>query len=239
MHQLIRAEFPDVVSISKPEFIQLIPYDKKREDAQSQKKVAWFDRSLTSQIGLRWVAEALCPNVHRVLPAELKAPNASGDLAAIANGGWIYPSSPIPELKKNLIASKFEKTLHKLKAKRTILVGHNLFIDLIYFFTCFFGPLPDRVEEFQSIVGQLFPLVFDTKYLADKINDNSPHYRSSLEDIDRELSKLLIPVIGAFCSHHEYFELKIYSADCLQKFPLSTTNMTSVRQSMKPGSIAF
>lgn len=201
MHQLIRAEFPDVVSISKPEFIQLIPYDKQREEAQSQKKVAWFERSLTSQIGLRWVAEALCPNVDRVLFAELKAPKASGDLAAVASAGWIYPPYPISELKTGVIALRFEKMLHKLKAKRTILVGHNLFLDLIYFFMCFFGPLPDRVEGFQSVVGQLFPLVFDTKYLADKINDNSPLYRSSLEEIDRELSRLAVPIIGVFFEH--------------------------------------
>ena len=201
VHQLIRAEFPDVVSISKPEFIQLIPYDKKREEAQSQRKVAWFERSLTSQIGLRWVAEALCPNVDRVLFAELKAPKASQDLAAVASAGWIYPPCPISELKAGVIAFHFEKMLHKLETKRTILVGHNLFLDLIYFLTCFFGPLPDRVEGFQSIVGQLFPLVFDTKYLADKINDNSPLYRSSLEEIDQELSRLAVPIIGAFFEH--------------------------------------
>ena len=54
------------------------------------------------------------------------------------------------------------------------------------------------MEGFQSIVAQVFPLVFDTKYLADKINDNSPLYKSSLNEIDQELSKLPIPIIGTF-----------------------------------------
>ena len=96
------------------------------------------------------------------------------------------------------VADQFDELLSTLKTKNTILVGHNLFLDLVYFFTCFFGCLPDRVEGFQAIVAQVFPLVFDTKYLADKINDNSPLYKSSLNEIDQELSKLPIPTIGSF-----------------------------------------
>lgn len=53
VHQLVRAEFPDVVSLSKSDFIQLIPYDKDREDAQIRKKEMWFEQNLTDQIGMR------------------------------------------------------------------------------------------------------------------------------------------------------------------------------------------
>lgn len=53
VHQLVRAEFPDVVSLSKADFIQLIPYDKIREDAQIRRKEMWFEQNLTNQIGLR------------------------------------------------------------------------------------------------------------------------------------------------------------------------------------------
>ena len=80
--------------------------------------------------------------------------------------------------------------------KHTVLVGHNLFLDLVYFYSTFFGPLPDRVGDFQHIIAGLFPLIFDTKYLADTINNNSPLYKSSLEELDHELSKLPVPVIG-------------------------------------------
>ena len=196
MHQVIRAEFPDVVSISRLDFVQLIPYDMQREKAQLQKKMAWFEKSLTSQIGLRWVAEALCPHVDLVLPEELKGPHAYGDFTGVADAGWIYPSYPITEAQRGVIADHFKDLQAKLLAKRTILVGHNLFLDLVYFYTCFFGPLPDRVEDFQSIIARLFPLVIDTKYLADKINDNSPLYKSSLEELDRELSRLPFPMIS-------------------------------------------
>ena len=95
-----------------------------------------------------------------------------------------------------MIARDFDEVISTLKKKGTILVGHNIFLDLVYFLNCFFGGLPERVEDFQNIVAQLCPLVFDTKYLADKINDNSPLYKSSLNDIDQELSKLPTPAIG-------------------------------------------
>ena len=53
------------------------------------------------------------------------------------------------------------------------------------------------MEDFQHKVAELFSMVFDTKYLADKINNNSATYNSSLEGLDRELSKLAVPIIGA------------------------------------------
>lgn len=53
VHQLVRAEFPDIVSLSKSDFIQLIPYDKVREDAQIRKKEMWFEQNVTNQIGMR------------------------------------------------------------------------------------------------------------------------------------------------------------------------------------------
>lgn len=194
VHQLVRAEFPDVVSLSKQDFIQLIPFDQEREDAQLQRKMAWFGNNLTRQIGARWLAEAMCPNVDEVLPEKCVPPFASGDLEALATS--TYPSVDMMTEEREAHVLEFAELRNTLKEKRTVLVGHNLFLDLIYFYTLFFGPLPDRVEGFQKIIAQLFPLVIDTKYLADKINDNSPLYNSSLQDIDRELSKLPVPMIG-------------------------------------------
>ncbi len=196
VHQLVRAEFPDCVSISKIDFIQILPYDQQREDMQLQKKMEWFERGLTCQIGLRWIAEAICPDVNRVLQAQHAPPNAFGNLEAVTP--WVSLPLPVTEDESEAIARRFLGLIDTLRAKRTVIVGHNVFLDLIYFFSCFFGPLPDRVEDFQNLIAQLFPLVFDTKYLADKINNNSPLYRSSLDEIDRELSRLPVPVIGAF-----------------------------------------
>ena len=194
VHQLVRAEFPDVVSLSKQDFIQLVPFDKEREDAQLQRKIAWFESNLARQVGMRWLAEAICPNVDKVLPKECVPPFASGNLAALAS--LTYPSTDMTNEEREAHVVRFTELCQALKEKKFVVVGHNLFLDLIYFYTFFFGPLPDRVESFQKVIAQLFPLVFDTKYLADKVNDNSPLYKSSLQEIDQELSKLPVPIIG-------------------------------------------
>lgn len=194
VHQLVRAEFPDVVSLSKQDFVQLVPFDQKREEAQLQRKVAWFESNLARQVGMRWLAEAMCPDVDKVLPKECVPPFASGSLEALASS--TYPSMEMTDEEREAQGLRFAELRTTLREKQTVLVGHNLFLDLIYFFTFFFGPLPDRVDGFQRIIAQLFPLVVDTKYLADKINDNSPLYKSSLQEIDQELSKLPVPVIG-------------------------------------------
>lgn len=138
----------------------------------------------------------MCPNVDRVLKSQHVPPNASGNLEAVTP--WIYPPIPMTGGESGAIANRFHELINTLRTRRTVVVGHNVFLDLIYFYSCFFGPLPDRVDDFQNLIAQLFPLVFDTKYLADKINDNSPLYKSSLEEIDQELSKLPVPIIGAF-----------------------------------------
>ena len=143
---------------------------------------------------MRWLAEAMCPDVDKVLPKELVPPSASGNLAVLATS--TYPPMDMTSEEREAHSFRFAEICKTLKEKRTVLVGHNLFLDLIYFYTFFFGPLPDRVEGFQKLISQLFPLVFDTKYLADKINDNSPLYKSSLQEIDQELSKLPVPIIG-------------------------------------------
>ena len=183
VHQLVRAEFPEVVSLSKQDFIQLVPFDKEREDTQLQRKMAWFENNLARQVGMRWLAEAICPDIDKILPKQCVPPFASGNLAVLAR--LTYPSTIMTEEEREAHILRFTELCETLKEKRTILVGHNLFLDLIYFYTTFFGPLPDRVEGFQKIIAQLFPLVFDTKYLADKINDNSPLYKSSLQEIDQ------------------------------------------------------
>lgn len=190
------------MSLSKQDFVQLVPFDKEREDVQLQRKVAWFENNLARQVGVRWLAEAICPDVDTVLPKKSVPPSASGNLAALATS--TFPSIELTDEEREAHIFRFNELCKTLKEKRTVLVGHNLFLDLIYFYTFFFGQLPDRVDGFQKTIAQLFPLVIDTKYLADKINDNSPLYKSSLQEIDKELSKLPVPIIGMSTSPMQY-----------------------------------
>ena len=198
-HQLIRAEYPDLKSISKSDFIQIIPYNTDREDAQLSKKRQGLENNLVSQIGLRWIIQAMCSNVEAVLPEH-------DSIDSETTSKIQHP--PAKE------ACSIESMRYIVsRVKETVLVGHNLFLDLIYFYACFFGPLPDQVEDFQVIMGTLFPLIVDTKYVAEIMNKNSPRYGSSLEEINKELSKLSSPSIEIPAEHDKYaFESPFHEA---------------------------
>lgn len=172
VHQLVQVEYPGFVTISRPGYIQVVAYNKEREDAVHTSRMTTFEDRLKRKIGLRWLVEAI----------------TGGDLTAIES--WNLQSGA--KTAKPLFPGLFTR----LKANRTVLVGHNLFIDLVYFYACFIGRLPDRVETFQDAMHRFFPTVIDTKYLATHENDNSPMSRSSLEELDEALSEHPAPMIG-------------------------------------------
>lgn len=89
----------------------------------------------------------------------------------------------------------FDRLKDQLKCHQTVLVGHNIFTDLVNFYKCFLGRLPDKVEEFQSTIHKLFPMIIDTKYLATH-NCGSISPKSSLEEIEENLRELFEPRIG-------------------------------------------
>ena len=115
-----------------------------------------------------------------------------GNLAAIES----YNLQPVKSESK-VLREQYKGLFDRLRAKRTILVGHNVFIDLIYFYACFFGKLPRSVNDFEHRMHELFPRIIDTKYLATHGNDNPALSKSSLEELDEQLSSLTpAPVIG-------------------------------------------
>ncbi len=144
----------------------------------------YFEEKLARQIGLRWIIEAM----------------VGGDLSGID------PKS----LERNVedrsesLTREFNELRDRLKGKRTVLVGHNVFLDLVNFYNCFFGQLPDRVEDFQQVMHKLFPVIIDTKYLATHNVVNPALSRSALEDLDNELSKLPVPIIETHQDHGKY-----------------------------------
>ena len=123
VHQIIRSEFPDIVSIPKPDFVQLLAYDRKREEAEAEKKNFSFEKILASQVGLRWVVEGLCPSVNDVLPPEYTPPKVSGDLRAVR--GLNYPSVMVTGDQREAYDSQFDEILAGLSQKMTVIVGHK------------------------------------------------------------------------------------------------------------------
>lgn len=143
VHQLVRAEFSDLVTISRPLFIQIVARDEQREDAIKKGRRRRLEEQLSRQIGLRWPFEAMCGG-------DLSGLNAA-DFARTATGEAKF-------VDKQAISDRFEALKLKLKYRSTVLVGHNLFTDLIYMHRLFLGDLPERVEDFQNAIHCLFPL---------------------------------------------------------------------------------
>lgn len=180
MHQIVR-KHPDLVAVSRQSFIQIIDHDEERERSLQSRRKMYFERDLGRQIGLRWPIEAM----------------VGGDLAGLDPKEFlIYVDG-----RQEDVTRQVKNLQVRLRGKRTVLVGHNVLLDLMYFYKCFFGALPDCVEDFQRVIHELFPIVIDTKYLATHNRDNPAMANSSLEQLDVELSKLpfdKVPVIGAY-----------------------------------------
>lgn len=180
VHQLVETEYPGLTTRSQSHFIQIRPFDKEREKALSEQFVTRAQERIGKQIGFRWVAEAL----------------VGGDLSRL-DPSFLKPI--MPHLQGDAEQEKLEKLSdqikHQVKSHRPVLVGHNVFTDLIYFCRCFLGPLPDTVEEFQVMVHRLFPVVMDTKYLA-TYDCGSINPRSSLAELSDNYTQIPIPRIS-------------------------------------------
>ena len=176
VHQYVRATYPDLVTVSRQGFIQVLPFDKTREDANQARKDRAFEQNVETQIGLRWLVEAM----------------AGGSLTGLTMGSFLT----YVDGREDEVAQQVSELKDALQSKRTVLVGHNVFTDLVYFYHCFFGELPESVKDFQSILHQLFPLVIDTKYLATYNDVNPGLAKSSLEELNDELSAQDFPLVG-------------------------------------------
>lgn len=175
VHQLVRSEYSGLVTLGKSTFVQIVEYDEKREENVLKSKMRQLRERIYSQMGLRWLIEAM----------------VGGDVSRLSPPSLIGSS---PRGKGNAL-DQCDELRAKLKAKRLILVGHNLFTDLVNFYKCFFGSLPDTVEEFLVAIHELFPIIVDTKYLA-TYDCGTEMPSSMLMEIDEKLNARQMPVIG-------------------------------------------
>ncbi|KAI9760982.1 MAG: Mitochondrial beta-keto-acyl synthase [Chaenotheca gracillima] len=188
VHQLVRAEFPDLVSASRPGFVQITKFNQDRENSMKKSKQKRLDEQLSRQIGLRWLWEAM----------------VGGDLSGIDERSFTKSQTGEP-LFVNLaeITSRIAALQSKFASRPTVLVGHNMFTDLVCLYHTFFGPLPEKVEEFQLLSHRLFPLIIDTKWMFTFHSDDDT-LRSSLQEIEEGLRKQDIPMIETHFEHQRY-----------------------------------
>ncbi|RPA80887.1 CAF1-domain-containing protein [Ascobolus immersus RN42] len=87
--------------------------------------------------------------------------------------------------------------------KKKIIVGHNVFSDLIYLYDCFVGPLPATVDEFGKEILNSCKMVIDTKFMATHRTSNASS-NSSLQSMWDTLSSLSGPELSVPPAHLSY-----------------------------------
>lgn len=189
VHQLVRAEYPELVTISKRGAIQIVRYNKERENRLAAERERRMEEQINRQKGFRWIIEALHGgNVSQIDLRECAKDPVTGEP--------IY--ADLDDYKR-----QFNYTQAIMRGNPRILVGHNCFLDLVYIYRTFIGALPDTVEEFQQKLHKLFPVIVDTKYMSThNCGDISP--ASSLEQIAEQLSDLETPPLETDPDHDKY-----------------------------------
>ncbi|OBT87011.1 hypothetical protein VE02_03691 [Pseudogymnoascus sp. 03VT05] len=183
VYQLVRTEFKQYRAFlprKNADFVQVEKMDMAKEAKIAASKVIANETQLSKQAGFRYIFEAL----------------AGGDLSAIAPNWFCVnaagQSAFIDTSLKKLELSSLTKAL---AAKSRVLVGHNLFTDLIFLYHTFIGNLPPTVMEFEEKIHALFPMVIDTKYMATRDKLIDARQSSSLQDLHQDLKTQRIPQI--------------------------------------------
>ncbi|ODM94983.1 Poly(A)-specific ribonuclease PARN [Orchesella cincta] len=64
----------------------------------------------------------------------------------------------------------FSKIIEAIREARKPVIGHNILNDILFTIHLFWSDLPESYEEFKRIVHDLFPVVYDTKFLAREVH---------------------------------------------------------------------
>lgn len=186
VHQIVRSDFPDLLSFGRSSCVEI--QKKSIRDAEDEKYAREslqrrLNRAIFTQVGFRWVAEALA--------------GKHGDLSGIDPGMCSRDiTGEEPAETHEMFLKRLKGLRESLQQRKSILVGHNCFLDLIYIYKNFYGPLPDTVEEFQEAIHTLFPIIVDTKYMATSGSGAYTFRSAQLWQIQEAVSNEKNPVIG-------------------------------------------
>jgi poly(A)-specific ribonuclease len=182
VYQLIHTEYRGVLQATpRPGYIQLTRYDKVKETDRRGNYNYRVQQRINRQTGVRWLIEAMIRGSLESLSC-IDCASKSGTDAENAAAN-----------------AKIEKRLEKVKAaiknKCTVLVGHNIFTDLVYLYHCFIGALPATIEGFQTTIHAHFPFIVDTKYMA-TYRCGAGSIKSSLLEVHERLKIVEKPSIS-------------------------------------------
>ncbi|KAI6914326.1 CAF1-domain-containing protein [Hortaea werneckii] len=190
VHQLVRAEYPDFVTVSRHTYIQIVPFDKAREERIAAQRRRELEERINRQKGFRWIVEAL-------LGSDLSKLDLREVAKSPVTGEAVF--ADMDEYR-----AQFNRACGLLRGNPRVLVGHNCFLDLVYVYRTFIGELPPTVVEFQQKLHALWPTIVDTKYMSThNCGDINPV--SSLEQIATQLSDQAEPKLE-LDEHHRAYE---------------------------------
>lgn len=96
--------------------------------------------------------------------------------------------------RKNFFRVGFSNVVKLFVKHKPLLVGHNLFLDLLYTFHFLF-PLPPTYEEFRESCLKKFPFLTDTKYLIEYCRTNKVPKFGPPKRLDASVPKLCSRVL--------------------------------------------
>ncbi|SMR49653.1 unnamed protein product [Zymoseptoria tritici ST99CH_1A5] len=215
VHQIVRAEYPELTTISRRGMIQVIKFDQEREDRIAEGRKRDLEERIARQKGFRWIIDAM----HGGNITSLDLRECARDSVT---GEYIFVN--MDDMK-----GQFHRAQALLRNNPKVLVGHNCFLDLVYIYRTFIGTLPDTVEEFQRKLHKLWPVIVDTKYMSThNCGDISP--ASSLEQIAEQLSAFQTPGVEVDPQHSKYTDLAAFHEAGYDSF---LTAQVAVRLSAK------
>ncbi|KAL9621882.1 MAG: hypothetical protein Q9160_003703 [Pyrenula sp. 1 TL-2023] len=180
IYQVVRNEYEErAVALGNRNWMQIVPYDKVREATLKADQERYREKDISKATEFRWIIEAL----------------TGGDITKIDSNIFLaaMPGDSKARDDPNILQTYIESLQTRLEKRRRILVGHNLFTDLVMIYRCFVGELPANVQDFQRSIHDLFPAIVDTKYMATSAIQELNS--SSLGDLDYALQYRLTPVI--------------------------------------------
>lgn len=158
VHQLVETEYPSLTSFGRADFVRIVKYDEVREENIRQQRMRRLESRLQEHRGFRWIIHALASeDLSQLEPGIFRHMVQDGEKTAT--------EKRTTENKTMWDFAADIKTRLQSKECQPPLVGHNIFMDLIYLWQCFYGDLPDRVEEFEKLLHEKFPMLIDTKYI--------------------------------------------------------------------------
>ncbi|KAL5119306.1 hypothetical protein ACEQ8H_002793 [Pleosporales sp. CAS-2024a] len=191
VHQLVRAEYPELVSMGRSECVRIIHFDPVREADNNRRIKNRVKDQVHRQTGFRWVFEALAHgNLDHAEP--LFAARKMGDVSASHD-----------------VRDRYDRAVQRLRKRQPVLVGHNMFTDIVYLYRTFVGELPETLQGFRDAIHKEFPKIVDTKYLATHA-EGDLNASPTLQEIAQGLSAQPLPEIVTDQNHGKYQHVEAF-----------------------------